>query len=107
MKTEWAQTNGPEKRKLMTMHNILHPTDDIDCMKKRGRGLASSENCVDALIQGLEDNNKKSKEKLITAANNGIDNRKIKLVNKQEENNCKNISGDKLVKLSASKHWHG
>ena len=47
------------KRKLMTMHQTLHPRDDADKLyvlrKERGRGLASIEDSVDASIQRLED----------------------------------------------------
>ena len=47
------------KRKLMTMHKALHPRDDVDRLyvswKQGGRGLASIEDTVDALIQRLED----------------------------------------------------
>ena len=41
-------------RKLMTMHKALHPRDDIDRLyvskKEWGRGLASIEDNIDALI---------------------------------------------------------
>ena len=47
-------------RKLMTMHKALHPIDDVDrryvSRNAGGRGLASIEDSVDALIQRLEDN---------------------------------------------------
>ena len=46
-------------RKLMTMHQALHPRDDVDRLydsrKEGGRGLASIEDSVDASIQRLED----------------------------------------------------
>ena len=46
-------------RKLMIMHKVLHPRDDVDRLyvsrKEGGRGLASIEDTVDALIQRLED----------------------------------------------------
>ena len=42
--------------------------------KEGGRGLTSSEDCIDSSTQGFEDNIKKSKERLITAANNSISN---------------------------------
>ena len=46
-------------RKLMTMHNALHPRDDADRLyvsrKEGGRRLASVEDTVDASIQRLED----------------------------------------------------
>ena len=43
----------------MTMHNALHPRDDVDRLyvsrKEGGRELASIEDTVDASIQRLED----------------------------------------------------
>ena len=58
-------------RRLMMIHKALHPRDDIDRLymsrKEGGRGLASTEDSVDALIQRLEDCIKKSKERRITA----------------------------------------
>ena len=57
----------------MTIHKALHPRDDIDRLymaKKGGKGLASIENFVEALQEYV----KKSKERLITAANNSRDN---------------------------------
>ena len=46
-------------RKLMTLHNTLHPRDDIDRLyvsrKEEGRGLAGIEESIDASIQRLED----------------------------------------------------
>ena len=46
-------------RKLMTMHKVLHPRDDVDRLyvsrKEGGRGLARIEDTVDASIQWLED----------------------------------------------------
>ena len=42
-------------RKLMTMHKALHPRDDTDrhyvSRNEVGRGLASTEDSVDASIQ--------------------------------------------------------
>ena len=49
---------GQRTRKLMTMHNALHPRDDVDRLyvsrKEGGRELASIEDTVDASIQRLE-----------------------------------------------------
>ena len=62
----------------MTMHKALHPRDDIDRLylsrKEGGRGLASIEDSVDALIR-LEDNIEKH-EGLIRATRNNTDNTK-------------------------------
>ena len=47
-----------QTRKLMAMHMALPLRDDIVRLnvsrKEGGRGLASIEDCVDALIQGLK-----------------------------------------------------
>ena len=60
------------------MHKALHPRDDNDKLyvsrKKRGRGLASSKDSVDASIQRLEDYIEKHKQGLITAIRNDTDN---------------------------------
>ena len=53
-------------RKLMIMHKVLHPRDDVDRLyvsrKEWGRGLTSSEDIVDALIQRLEEYTENTKE---------------------------------------------
>ena len=52
-------------KKLMTMHNALHPREDVDRLyvsrKEGGRVLASIEDSVDASIQQLEDNRRKAR----------------------------------------------
>ena len=61
----------------MTMHKVLHPRDDIDRLyvsRKGERGLTCIEDSMNASIWGFKDYFKKSKEKLITAASNSIDN---------------------------------
>ena len=64
----------PRKRKLMTMHKALHQRDDVDRLylsrKDGGRGLASIEDSVDALVQQLEDYIQKHDGRLITAIKN-------------------------------------
>ena len=64
-------------RKLMKMHKALHLRDDVDRLyvsrKEGGRGLASIEDSVDALIQQLEDYIEKHRG-LITAFRNDTDN---------------------------------
>ena len=46
-------------RKLMTVHKALCPWDDIDRLyvsrKKGGRGLVSTEDSIDTLMQWLKD----------------------------------------------------
>ena len=65
-------------RKLMTMHKVLHPRDDVDRLhvsrKERGRGLASIEDSVDASIQRLEVYIEKHEQGQITAIRNDTDN---------------------------------
>ena len=65
-------------RKQMTMHKALHPRDDIDRLnvsrKEGGRGLASIEDSVDALIQRLEDYIEKHERGPIKAFRNDTDN---------------------------------
>ena len=65
-------------RKLMTMHKVLHHKDDVDRLyvsrKEGGRGLASTEDTVDASIQRLEDYIEKHERGLITAIRNDTDN---------------------------------
>ena len=67
-------------RKLMTMHKVLHPRDDVDRLyvsrKERGRGLASIEDNVDASIQWLKDYREKHEGELIAATRNDTDNTK-------------------------------
>ena len=65
-------------RNLMTMHKALHPRDDIDRLyvsrKQGGRGLASIEDSVDALIQRFEDYIQKHDGRLISAIRNDTEN---------------------------------
>ena len=62
----------------MTMHNALHPSDDVDRLyvsrKEGGRGLARIEDSVDASIQQLEDYIEKHERRLITTIRNDTDN---------------------------------
>ena len=60
------------------MHKALHPRDDVDrqyvSRKEGGRGLASTEDSVDASIQRLKDCIQKHEEGLITATRNETEN---------------------------------
>ena len=62
----------------MTMHKALHPRDDVERLyvsrKEGGRGLASTEDSVDASIQRLKDNIQKYDGSLITTIRNDIGN---------------------------------
>ena len=53
-------------KKLMTMHLVLHPRDDIDRLnlsrKEGGKGLTSTKDRIDASIQRLEDNIKSAED---------------------------------------------
>ena len=66
------------RKKLMTMHKALHPRDDVDRLyisrKEWGRGLASIEDSVDALIQRFDVYIGKHEERLFTAIRNDTDN---------------------------------
>ena len=65
-------------RKLMTMHKALHPRDDFDRLyvsrKEGGKGLASTEDNVDASMQQLNDYIQKHDGGLIIATGNDTDN---------------------------------
>ena len=66
------QTNKPKDKEI---DGYTHLTKDIDCvLRKVGeRGFTCIEDCIEASIQGLEENYfKKSKKRLITAASNRI-----------------------------------
>ena len=74
----WTQTNELKDKKA----DDVHPSD---VSRKEGRGPACIKDCVDAPIQGVEDYIKKSKERLIKAADNRIGN-----INCQESNKNRN-----------------
>ena len=61
------------------MHKALHPRDDLDrryvSRKYGGRGIASTEDCVDASIQRLKDYIQKHDGRLITAIRNETETR--------------------------------
>ena len=91
---------GPKRWWLRTRLYIQEMTGK-DCMrqeKKNEEDYACIEDCVDASIQGLEDCVKKSKERLIAAANNNSANTETKTTKitdkKREKNNCVDISSE-------------
>ena len=58
-------------RKLFTIYGALHPKSDVDRLyipRKGGRGLISTEDCVELAIRGLEVYVHGSEERLIQAA---------------------------------------
>ena len=89
-------------RKLMTMYKVLHPRDYVNGLyesRKEGeRGLASTEDSVDASIQRLEDYIQKRGGRLITATRNNTDNmttnRIITRKQKWEKNNSMDVLSD-------------
>ena len=77
--------------KLMTMHEALHPRDDVDRLyvsrKEEEIGLASIEDSVDVSIQWLEGYIEKHGGRLITATRNNSDDTRVnrtKLTRKQK-----------------------
>ena len=101
----------------MTMHKALQPKHDIDrlyVLRKEGeRGLTSTEDCINASIQGLKKYIKKSQERLIATANNSTNKIKIKRTTTKsrkqqwEEKQLMNISSDKLAKSHMKRPGHG
>ena len=56
-------------RKLITIHEALHPKSDVDrIIYKGGRGLISIEDCVELAMRDLEVYVHGSEERLIQAA---------------------------------------
>ena len=86
-------------RKLITIHKSLHPRDDFDrrhvSRKKRGRGLASIEDGVDASIRRLEDYIKKREKRLITSTGNNTENTRINRteITRKQKREEKQLSG--------------
>ena len=84
------------------MHKALYPRDDVDRLyesrKVGGRGLASIEDSVNALIQRLEDYIEKHEVGLIIATGNDTDNTKTKRVTitRKQKWEKKNNSGGVL-----------
>ena len=97
-------------RKLMTMHKPLYPRDDVDRLyvsrKEGGRGLASTEDSVDASIQRLEDYIQKHNGGLITATRNDTNNTMDNIMNitrKQKREGKNSMVG--LNDISHDKTW--
>ena len=63
---EELQQLGQRTKKVMMMHNALHPRDDVDRFyesRKEGKGLVTIQGSLNASIQVQEDYIKKSTEK--------------------------------------------
>ena len=52
-------------RKLITIHQAMHPKDDINRLKKEPENSLALSISFDAAIQGLKEYTKKSKERQI------------------------------------------
>ena len=78
---EELEQMNQRRRKLRTMHKVLHPRNDVDRLyvsrKEGGRGLASIEDSVDASIQQLEDYIEKHEGRRITTTRIDTDYTKI------------------------------
>ena len=80
--SKWARKElkqmDQRTRKLMIMHKVLNPSDDIDRLylsrKERGIGLDSIEDSLGASIQRFEDYIEKQERGLITATKNDTHN---------------------------------
>ena len=87
----------------MAMNKALHPRDNVGRLhvsRKEGeRGFSSSEDSVDASIQGLEDYKEKRREGLIIAIRNDTDNTKTNRMtitrkqNRKENNSMGVLNG--------------
>ena len=99
---------------LMMMHKALHLRDDIDRLyvsRKEGRkGLASTQDNIDAFIQWQEDDIKKHKGRLIAVTRNNTDNTNInwtKITRKQkwEEKQLYGHFKQQTSEISHDKSW--
>ena len=76
-KWTWEELKQMERRKLMTMHKALHPSDDVGSLyvsrKEGGIGLASIDYMVDASIR-LNNYVENHEGGLIIAIKNDTDN---------------------------------
>ena len=72
-------------RKLLTMHNGLHPRSNVDRLyiprREGGRGLMSVEDTVNLATIGLKRYVKESKEKLLVAARGDTENEELETEN--------------------------
>ena len=97
-------------RKLMTMHNALHPRDDFDRLyvsrKEGGRRLASIEDTVDASLQRHEDYIEKQERGLITTIRVDTDNTiNERMTTTRKQNGKENNSMRLINNISHQKIW--
>ena len=95
----------------MTIYKALHPRDDVDRLyvsRKEGRGLASIEDSINALVQ-LKDNIEKHEGGLITAIKNDTDNtmaNRMTITRKQKWEEKQPYGRFKwLINISHEKTW--
>ena len=90
---EKLRQTDQRRRKLIIVSKALYPKDDMERVhvsRKGGWGLASIEDWVNAIIEGLEYYIKQSKEILITAVSYGNGNiKKIRKTTKTRKQECK------------------
>ena len=100
----------------MTLRKALHLRDNIDKLyesrKEIARELASIEDSVDASIKGFKYYVKKSKERLITAAGNSINNIQTNRTTKTrkqkwEENQMNGYFKQQTGEIANEKTWKG
>ena len=83
----------------MTIHKALHPRDDVNRLyvskKEGGRGLVSTEDSVDTLIQRLEDYIQKRGGRQITATRNNTNDTRISrtIVTRKQKSEEKQLCG--------------
>ena len=109
-----AQTNGLEDKKIDDAQGHTSKRwHRLYVLRKGGSGLARIEGSRVALIRGLENYIKKSKERLIVEASNSskiirTKRTTTKLGNRNEKkNNCMDISSDKLTKSHTRRPAYG
>ena len=103
-KTELQSIDG-KTRKLLTMHNGLHPRSDVDRLyiprKVGGRRLANAEDTPILAKISLEDHIKKSDERLLCAARGDFENPVIATVKDMK----KNIQDERIKKWNEKRMY--
>ena len=96
----------------MIIHKALNPRVDVESRKEGGRGIASIEDSIDALIQRLEDYIEKRGGRLITATRNNTDKTRTNITEmtwkqKWEEKQFYGRSKRQISNFSDEKTWTG
>ena len=97
---------GQRTRKLTTMHNNLHPKDDVDRNEGR-RELARIQDSIDILIQKLEEYIKMIKKTDYNHQKQYRQHKPRQNENNQKKNDCMDITRDKQVKYHMRKLGYG